>query len=256
MEKAQRLRGFGASQKELMIGLVNEGLQRGPVTAYRSVARGEIPAPRLVKLVTLAWLPWSGTEFGMPAFLIASMVAVPLALLMATSFVMAAPLIVQWAVVGGFAIVTILISTILYGVVLGHSRAVLLQHIAGWNLRDKIYWITLVVIVPTVGFATVTTYCVRHQLLWLQGTDPQDGSVPFESFSTYVRSLADAIPFLDVSQTLGWKAGVSFRDWQGKLLLLIYKVALIVPLLQLTTLLLKRLFTEDAPKAAAAAQAD
>jgi hypothetical protein len=244
MEKAERLRGFGTSQKQLFDGLVGEGLRSGPVTAYGKVARGQIEAPRLVRIVTLTWLPWSGTEYGMPAFLLASMVVVPIALLMATSAVMAAPLSVQLTVVVGFALVTVLISTILYGVVFGHSRPVLLEHIAGWNKRDKAYWTALVVIVPTVGFATVTTCCVRHNVLLLKGTDAQDASVPFLSFSTYVRSLADAIPFLDVSKTLGWKAGLRFREWQGNLLLLIYKVALIVPLLQLATLVLKRLFTD------------
>jgi hypothetical protein len=249
MENAERLRSFGASQRKLIDGLREEGLRSGPVTAYSKVARRQIQAPRLVRIVTLTWLPWSRTEYGMPAFLLASMVLVPVALLLATSAVMAAPMPVQLTVVLGFALVTALISVILYGVVFGHSRPMLLQHIAGWTKRDKAYWTALVVIVPTVGFATVTTCCVRHHWLWLQGTDPQDASVPFRSFSTYVRSLADAIPFLDVSQTLGWKAGLSFRDWQGKLLLLTYKIALIVPLLQLATLVLKRLFTDEQAKA-------
>jgi hypothetical protein len=251
MEKAERLRGFGASQKELFNGLVDAGLRSGPVTAYGMVARRQVQAPRLVRIVTLTWLPWSRTEYGMPAFLLASMVFVPVALLLATSAVMAAPMSVQLTVVVGFALVTLLISATLYGIVFGHSRPVLLQHIAAWNKRDKAYWTALVVIVPTVGFATVTTCCVRHNVLLLQGTDAQDASVPFRSFSTYVRSLADAIPFLDVSQTLGWKAGLSFRDWQGNLLLLIYKIALIVPLLQLATLVLKRLFTDEQTAAVA-----
>jgi hypothetical protein len=226
--------------------LVQEGLERGPVAAYGRVVRGEIDAPVAVQFVTLSWLPGTGSMAGVWCALLASIVTVPLVLLAATDVVTQAPLPVQMVVIGLFAIVTLAVCGILYALVLGRSRPKLMQHVAAWSALDKLYWVALIIVVPTVGFATVTTFGIRHDLLGLADAHPRDADLPFAVFGTYLRSLAGAVPLLDIPSTLDWKPGLRFDAWYGNLLVLLYKIALIVPLLQLLSLLLKRLFG-DAP---------
>ena len=88
------------------------------------------------------------------------------------------------------------------------------------------------------------------RVLSLAVADPAEAKLPFTVFGTYLRSLAGAVPLLDIPATLEWKPGFKFGAWEGNLLVLLYKLALIVPLLQLFSLLLKRLFAE-APAPAA-----
>jgi hypothetical protein len=230
--------------------LIEDGLRRGPLTSYHRVVTGRVDAPRLVRFVTLGWLPGTSSTAGVGCALVASLLVVPMVLLAATDVVGGAPFTAQLVVTGLFAVVALAVCGILYALVLGQSRPTVMRHVAGWNAWDKLYWVALIVVVPTAGFACVTTFLIRHEVLSLAVADPAEAKLPFTVFGTYLRSLAGAMPLLDIPATLEWKPGLKFGAWEGNLLVLLYKFALIVPLLQLFSLLLKRLFAE-APAPAA-----
>ena len=237
---------FVSAERERTSSLVQEGLRSGPVAAYCKVARREVDAPVAVRIATLTWIPGAGAGAGAWITLVASMLLVPLVLLGATDLISHTPLPVQSVVLAFFITVTVAVSVVLYLLVLGRNRAGLRHQLAGWSLGDKAYWTALIVIVPTVGFATLTAFGVRHHMFALAGGHARADDLSFAAFNTYLWNLAHAVPFLDIPDTLKWKASLDFREWYGgNLLLLLYKVALIVPLLQLFTLLLRRLLVDD-----------
>lgn len=245
--KLDKAGAFVREERDRASALIEEGLAVGPVAAHRKLVRGEFKAPWAVRLATLSDIPGTGSNAGAWISLLSSMVAVPFALLFATDDVMSdTPLGVQLVVIACIAIVTLAVSFVLYGLVLSRNRTEKLQLLGHWSLRDRAYWMALMVIVPTVGFAIVTAFGVRHHLFGLAGTNPRTEDLSFAAFDTYLWNLAHAVPFLDIPDTLKWKASLDFDEWYGgNLLLLLYKVALIVPLLQLLSLVLKRLLTDE-----------
>ena len=168
-------------------------------------------------------------------------VAVPMLLLIATNVSSRAPVSLQLAIIGFSTGLTFAVSAELYLLVFGRNQPNLVQQLAGWSLPNKAYWIAMIVIVPTVGFAMVTAFGVHHRIFNLTRTGSETPALSFAAFDTYLWHLAHAVPLLDIPQTLKWKAPLDFREWYGgNLLILMYKVALIVPLLQLLSLLIKR----------------
>jgi hypothetical protein len=223
--------------------LVEDGLRHGPVESYRRVVTNKIDAPLAVRFVTLAWLPGTGALAVLFAAL-ASLLVAPIVLVVISGLIDEAPFPAQLVVIGIFTLLTLAVCAILYALVLGKSRPTVMRHVAGWSALDKLYWVALIIIVPTAGFASLTTFLIRHDVISLAAADPNDVKLPLEVFGTYLRSLAGAVPLIDVPTTLDWRPGVKFEAWHANLLVLAYKLALIVPLLQLFSLLLKRLFDE------------
>jgi hypothetical protein len=237
---------FVREERDRASALIQEGLAAGPVAAHRKLVRGEFKAPWTVRVATLSGVPGTGSNAGALISLLSSMVAVPLALLFVTDVISDTPLVVQLAVIACIAIVTLAVSFVLYGLVLSRNRTDVMQQLAHWSLRDRAYWMALMVIVPTVGFAIVSAFGVRHHLFGLAGADRGTDDLSFAAFDTYLWNLAHAVPFLDIPETLKWKPSLDFREWYGgNLLVLLYKVALIVPLLQLLSLALKRVLTDE-----------
>ena len=236
-----KARTFVPGERERLSALVDEGLRSGPLTAHRKVAHREIEAPFFEKVASLTWLPRTGSRADVWVEFALSTVAVPMFLLVATNASSSAPVSLQLAIVTFFTAMTVAVSAVLYLLVFGRDRPNVMQQLARWSLINKVYWIAMIVIVPTVGFAMVTAFAVDHHIFGLTGSDPETRGLPFAAFDTYLWHLAHAVPLLDIPQTLKWKARLDFREWYGgDLLILMYKVALIVPLLQLLSLLIKR----------------
>jgi hypothetical protein len=92
-----------------------------------------------------------------------------------------------------------------------------------------------VAFMATWGFAVVSGF------LYLQGvakTAPERAlSDPFnDSWAYYMWDFLDAIPVLEIPQTLGWELAFSFTDHVTPLLLLLYKVLLLGPVIATGTL--------------------
>ena len=236
-----KVRTVVRGERERLSALVEEGQRSGPLTAHRKVARREVDAPFFEKLASLSWLPRTGSRADGWVEIALSTVAVPMLLLVATNVSSRAPVCLQVAIVGFVTAMTFAVSAVLYLLVFGRNRSTVMQQLAGWSLSDKAYWIAMIVIVPTVGFATVTAFGVHHHIFRLIGTHSETPGLSFAAFETYLWHLAHAVPMLDIPQTLKWNAPLDFQEWYGgNLLILLYKVALIVPLLQLLSLLIGR----------------
>jgi hypothetical protein len=247
---------FVKGERDRASTLVTEGLEHGPVAAYGMVLRGEVNAPLPVKLVTLQWLmrwirkpiPQAGADAGTAIALVTSLLVVRFVLLLVTDAVAQTPMAIQVVAMGFVMAVTLTVCGVLYLLVLGKTRQQLIHRVERWSRRDKAYLMALIVIVPTVGFATLTAFGIHQHMFGLEGDHPRTKGLSFAAFDTYLWHLAHAVPFLDIPDTLEWKASLDFREWYGgNLLILAYKVALIVPLLQLFALVLKRFFADQPP---------
>jgi hypothetical protein len=112
--------------------------------------------------------------------------------------------------------------------------------------KDRVLWsrfiqIVLVIWTTTLGFAYLSSY-----LLWVGAIHTQGHlseatrlhDLPWSTFRFLVWNLADALPVLNVTKTLNWVNPYQFSNALGGALLLIYKIAVALPVLQLLRLLL------------------
>jgi hypothetical protein len=96
-----------------------------------------------------------------------------------------------------------------------------------WAFLSLAGLLFVILLFATLGFAGVT------ELLYLHGiaeTDPDHLEDPLvDSMTFYVWSLLDAIPVLQIPQTLRWELDYRFTDHVSPVLLLAYKLAVILP---------------------------
>ena len=80
------------------------------------------------------------------------------------------------------------------------------------------------------AFTAITVVAARHQRLTLSGGS--NGSLSFEEVARfYVWHFTDSVPVLDVNETLRWRAPLVYSSTSVGTLVLLFKVAVIVPLI-------------------------
>jgi hypothetical protein len=79
-------------------------------------------------------------------------------------------------------------------------------------------------------FAAITVIAAKEKLVRFTGGSP--GSPSFEeSARLYVWHFSNAVPLLDVNETLRWKAPLVYTSSRAGILVLLYKMAVIIPLI-------------------------
>jgi hypothetical protein len=142
------------------------------------------------------------------------------------------PLALQW-----FLVALALASTLyLLGLfVLPWSRPLWLKS----NFYDPAHWWGfLLPLANTVYVASMATwgFAIVSGFLYLRGvgtTAPERALAdPFnDSWAYYIWGFLNAIPVLEIPQTLGWEMRFRFTDHVNPVLLLLYKLALIGPMI-------------------------
>jgi hypothetical protein len=96
------------------------------------------------------------------------------------------------------------------------------------------------VLLATATFSTLSGVLYQH--CWIVPAGPAlDPSRLASSFRNgYFWQLAKAVPILEIPETLNWKAPWVMSDPLGGALMLLYKIVVIVPLVQVAALLLKQ----------------
>jgi hypothetical protein len=111
------------------------------------------------------------------------------------------------------------------------------------NLYDPTHWwgfllpvsnTLFTAFMATAGFAVVSVFLYRQGLATTSPeralADPFNESFK-ESLAYYLWSLLDAIPVLELPQTLGWERSFRYTDPASRVLLLVYKVVVILPMI-------------------------
>jgi hypothetical protein len=197
--------------------------------------RGEIGGP--VTKAVYALVPGiQPGRFGLTLVMWLGPAAIALGLLSLTNTALGGPvgwqitlavLNVAFGVVGGAAA---------YALALRSSRRRVLGVVGGWTRGDLWFFGSLLVLLPSVAFASVSAMLVAAEVIDGKGAESTDATLAFKSFESYVWSLADAVPILKVPETLNWDPQLTFPTLAGGALVLAYKVVLVLPLAQLAAL--------------------
>lgn len=240
-------RGALSRKRDSTSAVVDHGVHYGPTATLRAIMMDseEVKAPRTLRAVGCAWLPNGSSTFSLAAALTIILLLLPtLALFLAGAVVTTVPLGLQLAMVALLLAPCVLPGVLLYDSVLRH-RSTRLALVAQWSAYDKLLWTVLLVLTSTLGFATAGTLLVHQQLLEVSGADPEQAGLAYTLFWTYLFHLAEAIPFLDIPGTVDWNPALDFSRWYGDLSVLLYKLMVVVPLIQLLGLTIKQFFDQS-----------
>jgi hypothetical protein len=152
------------------------------------------------------------------------------------------PLVLQWTLVCiSFGIALYIVGAL----ALPWSRPLWLTS----NLYDPTHWwgfllpvanTLFIACMATAGFVVVSEFLYRKGLAT---TSPEQALAdPFnesfnQSFAYYIWSFLDAIPTLEFPQTLGWERPFRYTDPANRVLLLVYKIVLILPMIATSVLI-------------------
>jgi len=98
-------------------------------------------------------------------------------------------------------------------------------------------------VATTVTFVILTSLLIHHSIVAIAPADRT--LLVFDTLSTYAWSVVNAVPLLNLTETLAWKAPYVFSDEGGRLMVLAFKLLLIVPLFQLGGRALRRRVWHD-----------
>jgi hypothetical protein len=138
-------------------------------------------------------------------------------------------------------------TLILYRASLKRTRATFTRRFGRWSTEDIWTFTGLVVVGPIIALATLTTILISRGVITATaaGNGPivlaADPILADKVFDVYWWNLADAVPIVKIPDTLGWKPSIDLSIG-GALLVLLFKLALILPMVQLAGELLKNMF--------------
>jgi hypothetical protein len=109
------------------------------------------------------------------------------------------------------------------------------------QLRNGVLEIVVVVIATTMGFAVFTAVFVELGLIAIapELAGHHRDMPTLILFGVYAWSLCNAIPVLDVAETLRWEYGYRLTGHSGGFFVLAYKVLAAIPIVQLARLLIE-----------------
>jgi hypothetical protein len=100
--------------------------------------------------------------------------------------------------------------------------------------------IVMLVGVCTSGFAATSVLLYQHGVGTMRGGQPEGTTLGDAAFWYYLWHLASSVPLLEIPKTLNWKLRYSFTDHVHGSFLLAYKLAVIIPLLDLARYIVGR----------------
>jgi hypothetical protein len=87
-----------------------------------------------------------------------------------------------------------------------------------------------------VWFVSLTALLLRHKaLLHVVGAPRSDGGLVYLTAESYAWNLTNAVPVLNLTETFDWHSAIQFTNEWGRILVLVFKLALIVPLFGLAS---------------------
>jgi hypothetical protein len=227
-----------------------EAVTRGPLYAMRRVAKGEIGGPILRLIITIY------SVLGVPTALLGTVWGARVVAVAAPILVVALGLGLAYVAVQGEVWLQILAGLIaigylgppswaLYNVALRRTRAAFTSRFSRWSLEDLLLFGGAVVAMPATGFAIVASILVKNGLITISGGDPGDSLLPLWCLEIFGWAFADAVPILKIPETLDWTPHLAFTNLLGGLLVLAFKCLQIIPIAQLLSEVIKRVFGEE-----------
>jgi hypothetical protein len=113
------------------------------------------------------------------------------------------------------------------------------------TLQDLAWIMMLIVLVPALGFACVEAVLVINHVAAVDEIAPRDPLLVLKIVDLLVWNGVNAIPLVDATNTLHWDYPFEYTTAVGGALVLVYKLLFLVPLSQLLTAAVGRLFGKD-----------
>ena len=113
------------------------------------------------------------------------------------------------------------------------------------TLQDLAWIMMLIVLVPALGFACVEAVLVINHVAAVDQIAPHDPLLVLKIVDLLVWNVVNAIPLVDATNTLHWDYPFEYTTAVGGALVLVYKLLFLVPLSQLLTAGVGRLFGKD-----------
>jgi hypothetical protein len=123
---------------------------------------------------------------------------------------------------------------------LRRTPTALMRCLRTWSWQDVCSWVLLIVLIPALGFAAISSLLIHHDLVAVKGAHPHDASLTLATFEAYMWNLGQAVPILHLPDQLSPR--LTFPTAAGGGLLLAYELLVAVPLLNLGAIMLKRWF--------------
>ncbi len=87
---------------------------------------------------------------------------------------------------------------------------------------------------PFIAFVVVTALLLRHDVLVKgAGVSSSGANLVWGTAETYGWALVDAVPVLDLTAVFDWHPAIELTNLWGRVFVLAFKIALIIPLFQL-----------------------
>jgi hypothetical protein len=168
------------------------------------------------------------TERGQEDGVTLSLLAVSFGLSMALFFYLACRYLARNWSLGLLPVVVVLVAVVSVGAIVLSFPKLRRVVLSDTGLLGPFAALALLFVVMTSVFAAVTVIAAKEKLVRLTG-----GSLESPSFEEvarlYLWHFSNAVPLLDINETLRWKVPLSYTSSRTGSLVLLYKIAVIIP---------------------------
>jgi hypothetical protein len=136
----------------------------------------------------------------------------------------------------GNLLIAAVAARFLYAMATEQSRLVSTRSVTPWPISDRVLAFGGAAYSVTAAFAVISAVLISQGWLAVQGARSTDTNLVFQAFATFLWNLGDIIPLLELTETLHWEPALTFPTVGGGTLVLLYKLALILPAAQVLAL--------------------
>ena len=150
--------------------------------------------------------------------------------------------------VGGLVLLAAIAGRFVYYLALEQSRNVATKSAPPWPTADRVLMFGVAAYLATYAFASITALLVSRAGLPAEGVGSSDPDLLHQAFGAHLWQLADVVPLIKVTETLNWDPSLRLETFWGGAVLLLYKLALIVPAAHLLALALSGFWSGATPR--------
>jgi len=155
-------------------------------------------------------------------------------LFVASKPILGVPVVVRHSTMGfAYVLMAAIAALAFYWMVLLHSRRISKPMAIRWPVADWMFAFGLAGFFVTSAFAGISSMLVQDGVLAVADAHASDRDLFSQAFGAFAWHMADTIPLLKVPETVNWDPALGFPSRWGGTMLLLFKLALIVPTAQI-----------------------
>lgn len=232
----ERWLAIAERENELNAAALRAAREEGPLNALQRFSRGELGGPLSTAVIRRVPYVFALNRWQYPLFVYLGPLLVGYTFLLLTDEALDASLGWRLLLAAGISAYGLAAGAGAYALALRSTRKRVLGLVGRWSREDLWFLGALLVILPTVAFASVSAFLVHEGSIGVKGASQTDRDLTVSTFETFLWNLADAVPVLKVPKTRDWEPALKFTTMTGGALVLAYKLLLVLPLAQLAAI--------------------